>query len=198
MEQTSALSPEALKALRAEYASKATDDQFNLWIEECRSKDLRPVEDVVLQIRTSKEYDPDLKAKVAVKKAVYITTIRALTKIASRTGKYKGKLPTEWIYTSPTFQPSIISTIPLPDPENPRLPLEPWAARVRVQHADFPEPVEEVVRFHAYAQTYRNGPELGLERPRSGAAGEVRPRRLPAFCFPRGGQLLPGRGNPAA
>jgi hypothetical protein len=52
MEQTSALSPEALKALRAEYASKATDDQFNLWIEECRSKDLRPVEDVVLQIRT--------------------------------------------------------------------------------------------------------------------------------------------------
>jgi hypothetical protein len=140
-------------ALRREYAENATDEQFNLWIGKCEREDLVPVEDVVLQIRSVSEWDPETRAKVKRKRPIYITTARALVKIASRTGKYQGKLPTEWIYLDENNRPTIISTIPLADSADPTQPARPWAARVPVRHKDFPDPVIEPVRFEAYAQT---------------------------------------------
>lgn len=140
-------------ALRTEYAEQATQSQFDLWIEKCQRDNLVPVEDVVLQIRTVSEYDPETRSKVRRKRPIYITTVRALLKIASRTGKYQGKLPTEWIYLDAQGMPTISSTVPLPDKDDPTQPRKPWAAKVAVRHADFPDPVVEPVRFDAYAQT---------------------------------------------
>jgi hypothetical protein len=153
---------QTLAALKEEYAPDATEAQFTLWIEKCRRDDLVPVEDVVLQLRSSQEYDPVTKTKVFRKRPVYITTIRALTKIASRTGKYRGTLPYEWIYLDGENMPNLKSDVPLPDTNAPHLPREPWAARVSIKHADFDAPVTAVVRFNAYAQLTKRGDSFVL------------------------------------
>lgn len=153
---------QTLAALKEEYAPDATDAQFTLWIEKCRRDDLVPVEDVVLQLRSSQEYDPVTKTKVFRKRPVYITTIRALTKIASRTGKYRGTLPYEWIYLDENNMPNLKSDVPLPDKDHPHLPREPWAARVAIKHQDFDAPVTAVVRFNAYAQLVKRNDSMVL------------------------------------
>src|SRR6266436_6873068 len=101
-----------LQALRQEYASNSTDAQFELWISTCKRRNLVPVEDVVLQIRSVKEYDETAKARVFKKKAIFITTIRALLRLAERTGKYKGFTPVEWIYLDNELSPTVFSAIP--------------------------------------------------------------------------------------
>lgn len=147
------ISQKTRDALRREYAEQANDAQFELWIEKCERENLVPVEDVVLQIRSVSEWDAETRSKVKRKRPIYITTVRALLKIASRTGKYQGKLQTEWIYLDAQGMPTISSTVPLPDKDDPTQPRKPWAAKVAVRHADFPDPVVEPVRFDAYAQT---------------------------------------------
>lgn len=143
-----------LAAWRKEYASQATDEQFNLWIEDCKMRGLVPVRDVVLQIRGVKEYDAEAGAKVFKKKAIYITTIAALRKLAQRSKLYAGQLPTRWIYLDTDGSPSIESEVPLPVAGSTEAPREPWAVRVRVLRKDFSEPLQHVARFNAYAQTY--------------------------------------------
>jgi hypothetical protein len=155
-------SAEELAALKKEHAANATDEQFQLWIAECRNRNLAPVRDILMQIRTSEEYDPELKAKVKKKKSIYIVTIGAKRKIANATGLYAGQLPTKWIYLDPQNQPTIESEIPLPDPTNPMLPLEPWAVRTSVLRTGFQIPLTVVSRFGAYCQTYKKDGEAQL------------------------------------
>lgn len=143
-----------LKALKKEYASQATDAQFLLWIETCKRRGLVPVEDVVLQLRSVREYDEVTKAKVYVRKVVFITTLRALLKLAERTGKYKGFVTAQYIYLDEAKKPTVISEFPLPDPNSPDKPLIPWAAKAGVKREGFDEPQYEVARFWAYAQTF--------------------------------------------
>lgn len=147
-------SEKELKALKQEYASQATDSQFTLWMETCKRRGLVPVEDVVLQLRSAREYDDVAKAKVYVRKVVFITTLRALLKLAERTGKYKGFVPSQYIYLDDKNQPTIVSEFPLPDPKKPDKPLIPWAAKAGVRRDGFDEPQYEIARFWAYAQTF--------------------------------------------
>lgn len=147
-------SDKELKALKQEYASQATDSQFLLWIETCKRRGLVPVEDVVLQLRSVREYDEVAKAKIYVKKVVFITTLRALLKLAERTGKYKGFVTSQYIYLDDKKQPTIVSEFPLPDPNSIDKPLIPWAAKAGVKREGFDEPQYEVARFWAYAQTF--------------------------------------------
>jgi hypothetical protein len=146
---------EELAALKKEHAANATDEQFKLWIAECRSRNLAPVRDILMQIRTSERWDPEVRAKVKEKKSVYIVTIGAKRKIANATGLYAGQLPTKWIYLDSKNQPTIESEIPLPDPNNPSLPLEPWAVRTSVLRKGFDAPLTVVSRFGAYCQTMK-------------------------------------------
>lgn len=146
-----------LKALRAEYASNANDNQFELWMAACRHRRLQPVTDIVLQVRSVREYDPEIKAKVYKKRPVLITTINALRRLAERTGKYGGLLPSEWVYLDDTGNPSIRSPLPLPDPQNPKKIREPWAAIAYVVRKDFEKPIQGMARFRAYCQTYDDG-----------------------------------------
>lgn len=149
-------SDKELKALKQEYASQATDAQFTLWIETCKRRGLVPVEDVVLQLRSAREYDEVAKAKVYVRKVVFITTLRALLKLAERTGKYKGFVTAQYIYLDDKQQPTIISEFPLPDPKAIDKPLIPWAAKAGIKRNGFDEPQYEIARFWAYAQTFED------------------------------------------
>src|ERR1700677_866458 len=142
-----------LKALKQEYAKQASQQQFDLWIAECRNRGLVPVKDVVLQVRATKEWNPETKAKEFVKKAVHITTIQALRKLAERTGKYAGQLPSIWIYLDNEGN-RVESDIPLPERAGSKNPRIPWAAKASVLRKGFEHPIIVPARFEAYAQYY--------------------------------------------
>ena len=146
-----------LKDWKKEYAGNATEEQFRLWIADCERRNLVPVRDVVLQVRRVSEYDPAVRAKVYKTKAVHITTIGAFRKIAERTGKYGGQLPSTWIYLNAEGMPTLESGVPLPDMGSTIIVRQPWAVRVAVKRNDFDQPTVVVARFWAYAQTLSEG-----------------------------------------
>ena len=142
-----------LSAFKSEYAKGATDAQFDLFISECKARNLRPGVHLVFQLRSTKEYDETTGAKVWVKKPFWITTIAALRLIAQRTGEYLGQGPDEYVYLDKDGLPTVRSEIPLPhpDPKLRPLPAEPWAARAKVYRKGFAEPMIGMARFEAYA-----------------------------------------------
>jgi phage recombination protein Bet len=142
-----------LKALKNQYAKDASEEQFLIWMAECRQRGLVPVKDVVLQMRATKEWNPETRQKEFVKKAVHITTIQALRKLAERTGKYAGQLPSIWIYLDSNGQ-RVESDIPLPEANGSKNPKIPWAAKVSVLRKGFEQPITVPARFEAYAQYY--------------------------------------------
>jgi hypothetical protein len=162
-----------LKSIRAVHAPSATDDQFAVWIAHCKQRNLVPGQDVLLQIRTSKEWDPNIRARVPKANLVLVTTISALRKIAERTGKYGGPLPPEWVYLDLDGNPTIKSKVPLcvgkpksanmAAPESPLGPTfqTPWAAIACIRRTDWSDPVQGIARFGAYAQTYGGNDEDG-------------------------------------
>lgn len=155
--------PDELRAMKNEYAKSASQAQFDLWIAECRNRGLVPVKDVVLQVRATKEWNPETRQKEFVKKSVHITTIQALRKLAERTGKYAGQLPSKWVYLDPVSGlPIIESEIPLPDPGNLKSPKTPWAAKVSVLRTGFQQPITVPARFEAYAQYFSNDGQSSL------------------------------------
>jgi hypothetical protein len=146
-----------LAAIREEYCAGATDTQFELFISECKARNLRPGPHLVFQLRNSKVYDADTQTSRYVKKPYWITTIGALRLIALRTGQYGGSTPAEYIYLDDAGDPTVISQIPLPSKTNKALPREPWAVRVSVKRKDFDEPITSVVRFDSVAATQKRG-----------------------------------------
>ena len=144
-----------LAAIRAEQCKGASDNQFTLFISECKSRALRPGTHILFQLRKAKEYDPVTGAYISFMKPFYITTISALLLIAERTGKYDGASAPEYIYLDDAGEPTVLSEIPLPDKEKKSLPREPWAVRVKVRRKDFSEPISSIVRFESVAGTRR-------------------------------------------
>src|ERR1700681_4702080 len=116
-------SDKELQALKKEHAPDATQEQFDLWIVECRNRKAVPVHDIFLQIRSVKEWNEDTKTKVFKKKAIYGTTIGFLRKIADRTTHYAGQLPSIWIYLDDQGNPTVESKVALKD-------KQPYAAQV--------------------------------------------------------------------
>ena len=151
-----------LTAFRAEYAKGATDTQFDLFISECKARQLRPGVHLVFQLRNAKEYDPTLNASVFVKKAYWITTVSALRLIAQRTGEYLGQAPDEFVYLDSDGLPTIKSEFPLPTSKENPVPREPWVARAKVYRKGFIEPMVGMARFEAYAATRKDGTQLVL------------------------------------
>jgi hypothetical protein len=151
-----------LKAMRAEYGKGASDSQWELFISECRARNLRPGSHLVFQLRSAKEYDPTVGASVFVKKGYWITTVAALLLIAERTGKFDGASAPEYIYLDDKGDPTVISDIPLPDKNNRTAPREPWAVRVKVRRKDFSEPIVSTVRFDSVAATMKRGDSIVL------------------------------------
>lgn len=151
-----------LAAFRSEYAKGSTEAQFDLFISECKARNLRPGLHLVFQLRNSKEWDPTVGASVFVKKPYWITTIAALRLIAQRTGEYLGQAPDEFVYLDSEGMPTIKSEIPLPVSKTDSSPREPWVARAKVYRKGFTEPMIGMARFEAYAATRKDGTQLVL------------------------------------
>lgn len=150
-------SEQELAAIKAEWCKGASDSQFELFISECKARNLRPGVHLVFQLRNSKEYDPTVGASVFVKKPYWITTIAALRLIAQRTGEYLGQGPDEFVYLDAEGLPTIKSDIPLPTSKTDPTPREPWVARAKVYRKGFTEPMIGMARFEAYAGTRKVG-----------------------------------------
>jgi hypothetical protein len=174
-----------LAALKKEHAPGATDEQFELWLADCKQRGLVPVRDVLLQLRTGEEWDPSIGARVKRTKAVYITTIGGIRKLAEGTGKYAGQLPSKWIYLDAEGRPTIESEVPLPDPKNEPYPLLPWAAKATILRKDFDAPLSVVARFWAYAQRQRDG-SLTAIWGQKGRAAEMLEKCAESLAFRKG------------
>lgn len=142
-------------AMRAEFGKGSTDTQWELFLSECKARNLRPGVHLVFQLRNSKEYDPSVGASVFVKKAYWITTIAALRLIAQRTGEYLGQAEEEYVYLNADGMPTLLSNVPLPDPADKTVAREPWVVRTKVYRKGFQEPMVGVARFEAYAGTMK-------------------------------------------
>jgi len=149
-------------AMRAEYGKGATDTQWELFLSECKARNLRPGVHLVFQLRNAKEYDPTVGASTFVKKAYWITTISALRLIAQRTGEYLGQAEEEYLYLDSAGLPSVVSNVPLPDPADKSVAREPWVVRTKVYRKGFQEPMVGVARFEAYAGTQKVGDKIRL------------------------------------
>jgi outer membrane biosynthesis protein TonB len=157
--ETNFENPAYLKALRENYASEANDAEFTLWIEECRTRNMRPVEDLVLRMQNVRVYDKETRANIWKKQAIFITTIRALRKLAESTGLYDGPLPSKWVYLDKDGAPTVSSPLPLPDPSDPtgaKFKI-PYAVFTYVKRHDFAEPTQGIARWGAYVQTVTEG-----------------------------------------
>lgn len=148
--------PTELKAFREELFKGFTDSQFDLAIAECQRRNLVPGQHIHFQLRNAKEWNPDIRASVDVKKLTKVTTIEAFRLISERTGQYEGQGKPRWTYLDENGDPTITSTIPLPDKERKGLPREPWTCAVPVYRKGFREPVEVEARFDAYAVTRKD------------------------------------------
>jgi hypothetical protein len=187
--------PEEIKAFRAVHFAGFTDEQFDLAIAECERQELIPGQHVVFQLRSAREYVPDMNSYVQVKKLTKVTTIEAFRLISQRTGQYRGQGKGRWTYLDTEGNPTITSTIPLPDPKDKNLPREPWCCAVPVYREGFIEPIEVECRFDAYAVTRklkdntvvltemweRRGPEMLLKCSEAAARRVAFPQELGGF-----------------
>lgn len=149
-------------ALKAEYCKGFTEAQAEVCRTFCRLRGLIPGKHVIFNLRQSKEWDDTIGAKVPVTKIIFMTTIDAARLIAQRSKEYNGQAPEQYIYLDEAGNPSIVSEIPLPHPENRQLPREPWAVRTTVYRKGFDHPITSVARFDAYASTYKSANGLVL------------------------------------
>ena len=160
------LSDKEKAALRAEFCKGFTEGQAETCFTFCRLRGLIPGKHVIFSLRSSKEWDELVGAKVQKTKIVFMTTIDAARLIALRSQQYGGQAPEQYLYLDENGSPSIVSEIPLPKlpliPNTTPLPREPWAVRSTVYRKDFSAPMTSIARFDAYAATYKTqeGPQL--------------------------------------
>lgn len=133
---------------RLSYAPTATEDQWALFINECQRRALVPGVHVVFQLRTTKEWNADLRESIHVKKVTLITTINALRLIADRSGKYEGHGPFEYYYEN---EDGVL--------ENSKIPLGkiPHAVAVDGYRAGWRVPLFATARYDAYVQKQGSG-----------------------------------------
>lgn len=136
-------------AFRTEFAPKATDSQWALFIQDCERRSLIPGKHVIFSTRSSQVWDAALGQKVDEKKVAFITTIEALRLLAERAHLYTGRGPFVFYYLDEHDLPSIQSQVPLG-----RIP---HAVSVTGHRAGWTEPVFSVARYDAYVQTKSSG-----------------------------------------
>lgn len=135
-------------ALRSEFAPKATDSQWQIFIDECERRALVPGTHVVFSLRTQSEYDATLNEWVKVKKVAFMTTINALRLIAKRNGTYRGRRPFQFHYRN---EDNKLYTTEIPEGTLPH------AVSCEFFRDGWIEPLKSVARFDAYVQKKKNG-----------------------------------------
>jgi hypothetical protein len=143
------MSEQDLKDLRTANP-QASDEQFRMWLSECRMRGAIPGKDIFLQIRSSKEWDEEKKTKVWKKKALYITSVGFLRTIAERSKMYAGQLPPVWVYLDDNGLPTIESKFALQG-------KHPYAVQVAILRKGWDHALTVAARWDAYAQKYKDG-----------------------------------------
>lgn len=133
------------QAFRAAFAPTATDNQWNLFINECERRALIPGTHVIFSIRGKNEWDPTLGKKVPVTSVVFMTTIAALRLIAARSGNYEGHKPFTYVYTRESEDQGFLES---------KVPLGrvPHAVTVEMKRRGWADPIFAVARYDACVQ----------------------------------------------
>ncbi len=140
--QNDMFSRDKIELIKKTIANGASDNELQLFIEQCRRTKLDPITRQIYAVMR-KTYNKQTKAYE--NRMTIQVSIDGFRLIAQRSLKYAGQLGPYWCGSDGVWKDVWLADKP------------PSAAKVGVLHKDFSEPLWAVARFDAYAQKFDSG-----------------------------------------